>query len=277
MHTIPYGLADNRRPPIATQETSATMEQSDSFTRSTPSRTHLVPPYPHTIPQNQETAELKTPHCTTQLRHWIWEAINTILLIAMIAAVVITLHLHDGQPAPDWPLSITINALVSIYAFVFKGSMAFILTSCIGQFQWSWYCSPRPLRDISRYEDAGRGPLGAFALLCLHRLRQPVAALAAIVTMIGIALDPFFQQLVQSKSCSALLLGGALPSVPRTDFLDQEELPTSLQPAVISGFYQYRSLSDIKYSTGNRTFSTSYSTLGFCNQCDDISEEVTIQ
>jgi hypothetical protein len=234
-------------------------------------------PYQQQVPTEQDAPFLKPKRRAISIMHWVWEAVNAVLLVAMIAAVVITLRLHDGQPAPDWPLSITINALVSIYAFIFKGNMAFILASCIGQFQWSWYRSPRPLKDVALYQEAGRGAMGSFLWLCSLHLRQPVVALAAIITIAGIALDPFFQQLVQSNSCSVVLLGVDKPSVPRTNYLELTDLPSSLQPAVISGFYQAQNLSDFDCSTGNCTFSAKYDTLGFCSHCDDISYNITIQ
>lgn len=262
----------------------------DGLTTEYSSQTHLIPSSAdfeaditstaastQQVPLRQDVPSLKPKRRASNTMRWTWEVLNAVLLVTMIAAVVITLRLHDGQPAPEWPLSITINALVSIYAFIFKANMAFILASCIGQFQWSWYRSPRPLGDVALYQEAGRGPMGAFRWLCSLYLRQPVVALAAIITIAGIALDPFFQQLVQTQSCSAAFPGVDRPSVPRTNYLELIDLPSSLQPAVISGFYQAQNLSDVDCLTGNCTFNGKYDTLGFCTQCDDISSNITVQ
>ncbi|KAI0170991.1 hypothetical protein BJ166DRAFT_589085 [Pestalotiopsis sp. NC0098] len=276
--------------PEASDAFQADMGQEPSLLADSSSRTHLIPSLKESVevpeadalqshpPQPaQDIRSRQTHRRSLGLRYWIWEAINTVLLVAMIVAVAVTLRIHDGQPAPQWPLSITINALVSIYAFVFKANMAFLLSSCISQFQWSWYRSPRPLGDLALYADAERGPLGSFLWLCSHHFRQPGLTIAAVITIAGIAIDPFFQQLVQSRACIVPLVGGGQPSVPRTNYFDLEILPNTLQPAVISGFYQAQNISDVECATGNCTFATQYSTLGFCSQCDDVSSGVSIQ
>ncbi|KAF3014700.1 hypothetical protein E8E14_006122 [Neopestalotiopsis sp. 37M] len=273
-------------PHEASEAYRADMRPDPSFIADSSSRTHLITPLEggegdnlqsHPLQPAQDVRSTEPYQRSLELRYWVWEAINAVLLIAMIVAVVVTLRLHDGQPAPQWPLSITINALVSIYAFVFKASMAFLLSSCISQFQWSWYRSPRPLGDLALYANAERGPMGSFLWLCSHHFRQPAVTMAAIITIAGIAIDPFFQQLVQSQTCSAPVLGGDQPSISRTNYLEVQDLPDTLQPAVISGFYQAQNLSDVNCSTGNCTFSTQYDTLGFCSQCDDVSDDVIIE
>ncbi|KAH8680706.1 hypothetical protein BX600DRAFT_2919 [Xylariales sp. PMI_506] len=210
-----------------------------------------------------------------ELQQWAWEAFNTCVLLVAIVAVVVTLHVHDGQPLPQWPLSITINALLAIYVFIMKASMALILGSCVGQLQWSWYRSPRSMKDMVHYHWARFSPIGSFAWLIFHQLRQPLVALAALITILSIAVDPFIQQLAQTADCTAPLLG-AQASVARTNYLGYESVPSSLQASVISGFYATQNLSDFDCSTGNCTFSNSYSTLGFCSSCADVSSNVTI-
>lgn len=70
-------------------------------------------------------------------RPWTWEIVNCCLLLVSLFAIVATLYPHDGQPLPKWPFSITINALLSVYAVVMKASMLLILASGVGQLQWS--------------------------------------------------------------------------------------------------------------------------------------------
>jgi hypothetical protein len=210
-------------------------------------------------------------------KSWAWEVVNAVLLFIMIIATVITLRLHDGQPVPDWPFSITINAMVSTYALVFKSNVALILTSCIGQFQWSWYQSRHLLGDVALFQDAGRSPWGALVWLCRLHLRQPIVALAALVTILGITIDPFFQQLAQPSSCHAY--SGALqkPSLPRTNYLDISVVSSQLNSSIAAGFYQPPNLSALGCSTGNCTFDTEYSTLAFCSKCEDVSDQSQIE
>lgn len=124
--------------PEASDAFQADMGQEPSLLADSSSRTHLIPSLQESVevreadalqshpPQPaQDIRSRQTHRRSLELRYWIWEAINAVLLVAMIVAVAVTLRIHDGQPAPQWPLSITINALVSIYAFVFKANMAF--------------------------------------------------------------------------------------------------------------------------------------------------------
>lgn len=37
--------------------------------------------------------------------------------------------------------------------------------SGIGQLKWNWFGQTRPLRDIEKFDEATRGPVGAFKLL----------------------------------------------------------------------------------------------------------------
>ncbi|ETS74549.1 hypothetical protein PFICI_13033 [Pestalotiopsis fici W106-1] len=222
---------------------------------------------PTQLGQKETQARVPQRH-THGFRHWAWEAVNAVLLLIMIIATIITLRMHDGQPVPDWPLSISINALISTYAFVFKGTMALILTSCIGQLQWSWFRARRPLKDAALFQDAGRSPIA-------HSFR---------FTILGIALDPFFQQLAQLTSCTVLSASGQRPFVPRTNFLSisgMDEsgggIPVDLPATLASGYYEPPKLSNFDCSTGNCTFRTDYSTLAFCTKCQDISDKMEVQ
>lgn len=72
---------------------------------------------------------------------WKWEFVNSFLLVVAVFAILATLYPHNGQPVPQWPLSITINALLSIYAVWFRASVIFVTAAGIGQLQWQWFSS----------------------------------------------------------------------------------------------------------------------------------------
>lgn len=106
--------------------------------------------------------------------------------------MVATVFPHRDQPIPQWPFKISINAMLAIYTLVFKSAIAYVVTSCVGQLQWSWFSSgSRPLSDAILFDDAGRSPWGLLAILWAHRLRQPLTILAAIIMISGLAIDPF--------------------------------------------------------------------------------------
>lgn len=57
------------------------------------------------------------------LNKWIVEILACLLAIVALVAIVITLAIHDGRPLPEWPFGISVNALVSVFAVILKGSM----------------------------------------------------------------------------------------------------------------------------------------------------------
>lgn len=168
--------------------------------------------------------------------------------------------------------------MLSVYALVLRTSLAFVLSSCIGQLQWAWFSSnPRPLYDLVRYDSAGRGARGALAWLGIYHIRQPLTALGAVLTVIAIVLDPFFQQLIRPVDCSVSYSNEAA-ILPRTNLLDFNYLrigsENDLQSLVMMGALgdDYASA---ECSTGNCTFTDVYTTLGYCSQCEDVSDSLS--
>ncbi|KAI0437556.1 hypothetical protein F4803DRAFT_538370 [Xylaria telfairii] len=227
------------------------------------------------IQEPRTLSEPKQRHWTP----WTWEIANCCLLLISLFAILATLYPHDGQPLPQWPFSITINALLSIYAVVMKASMLLILASGIGQLQWSWFLHPRPLKDVVRYREAAQGPLGSLSWLCRYHIRQPLTALAAVIVITAVAVDPFIQQLVKPIDCKQIQTEGPLASIPRTNYLsyDISSFPSDLLGSLASGFYTPQNLSDFTCGTGNCTFDTEYSSLAYCSICEDVSDSVKIE
>jgi hypothetical protein len=63
------------------------------------------------------------------LDYW-WKAIigSTFMVLALMAIILI-LALHQNRPLPNWPLTITINSLISIMVVILKTSMLAIIAS----------------------------------------------------------------------------------------------------------------------------------------------------
>ena len=56
-------------------------------------------------------------------RAWAFELCACLLAFVVLMAIIVTLKVHDGRPLPNWPLSISVNALISVFAIIFKGTM----------------------------------------------------------------------------------------------------------------------------------------------------------
>ncbi|KAI0407137.1 hypothetical protein F4802DRAFT_554293 [Xylaria palmicola] len=160
-----------------------------------------------------------------------------------------------------------------------KASMLLILASGIGQLQWSWLLYPRSLKDLVRYRDASSGPMGSISWLTKYHLRQPLTALAAIISVTAIAVDPFIQQLVEPVDCKQLEQQGPPASMPRTNYLsyNSRSFPSDLLSSIASGYYAPQNLSDFTCGTGNCTFNAEYSSLAYCSVCEDVSDSLQIE
>lgn len=219
------------------------------------------------------------------LRHWKWEVAACILILAVPTIIVATIFPHGDQPIPQWPFKISINALLSVYALVFKSAIAYVVTSCVGQLQWAWFSSSsRPLSDVVLFDNAGNSPWGLLTMLWAHRLRQPLTIIAAIIMISGLAIDPFIQQLVRPFDCS-IPLDHNVATLPRTNRIDifyrpgedQQNPSHTLRPALAAGLSNSGNEVPWECSTGNCTFPEVYSTLGICSSCEDLSAEIVVE
>jgi len=124
---------------------------------------------------------------------WTWEVLSVALSWACIISIAAILWHYDGKTFPSVPGGITLNAIVSTLATVAKSSLMFASSALLGQMKWDWFEEkPRPLYHLDLYDEACRGPLGATKLL-FGRTALSFASLGAIVTVLGLAVDPFVQ------------------------------------------------------------------------------------
>ena len=57
------------------------------------------------------------------LRQWLLELLSAALIPLSLLAIVLTLALHQNTPIPQWPLGISVNALVSIFTLILKAAI----------------------------------------------------------------------------------------------------------------------------------------------------------
>ncbi|KAH8597168.1 hypothetical protein B0O99DRAFT_685082 [Bisporella sp. PMI_857] len=157
---------------------------------------------------------------------------------------------------------------------VFKASVTFVLASCIGQLQWTWFLSERPLYDVVRYTNAANGPWGSMQLLWTQNIHNPLATLGAFILVATVPLDPIMQQLLTQYDCS-VLLNNENATLPRTNMANNQNLaklnhpPSLLNPTV----YDPNDKIFWSCSTGNCTFSE-FGTVGYCSSCEDLSTSI---
>lgn len=223
---------------------------------------------------------------------WKWEVAACLVIFAIPLIILGTLYPHSGHPLPQWPFKVSINSLLSVYALVLKATIGFILTSCTGQLQWTWFSETRPLTDMLYFDSATRGADGALSLILRQRFRHPLTALGCIITILAVAIDPFVQQLVRPVNCTVELLDdNDAASLPRTNIFedgyrgnssttgaqnDEEKSEKVIESVLYDAIFNPGQDPPWQCSTGNCTFEDTYGTIGVCYSCQDVSADVII-
>lgn len=260
-----------------------------------------LPEKPHYVPETPQKAALE-PHSYEVLggntinsgpgrppglwNQWWVEILNCILMIGTLCAIIAILYPNQTKPLPDWPFDISINTAVSILSTGLKTCAVLILTEGISQLKWKWFQKERPLHDLVIFDNATRGPWGCMRLLFLPRGTHFVASLGAGLILLTLAVDPFTQQLVRYYDCKQTSTTSRA-TLPRSTMFSSAGAHTYAgiwppETAVLGyidqGLYNP---ADIKTpftcETGNCTFDSLYSTLGFCATCEDMSSQLTFE
>ena len=102
---------------------------------------------------------------------WIKELSALLISLLSLLCIILTLRIYDGRPLPNWPLSITINSMVSIFSTIMGMTLLVPLTEGISQAKWLWFRNYHPLSDMEVYNRASQGPWGALEMLWIVRWR----------------------------------------------------------------------------------------------------------
>lgn len=162
--------------------------------------------------------------------------------------------------------------------------MTFVIQTCISQQQWVWFTSERRLYDAALFDSASQGPYGSAVWIWVHHLQQPLTTLGAVILILSVAMDPFYQQLLHYVDCKTPLQDTATAArsnyfdagLPYSADVDNPEMLFGIQSALWSGFFSKPVALQPRCSTGNCTFAT-YSTVGYCSHCQDISEDLKFE
>jgi hypothetical protein len=212
--------------------------------------------------------------------------ISAICMVAIIAALVVL----QNQPASKWPFHgvFSLNAFVSVLSRVAGAALLLPVAEALGQLKWMWFIKgdSRKMWDFEMFDNASRGPWGAFLLL-IHTKGNTIAALGALVTIFALALDPFFQQVLSTpeqwtlqpinSSISRAVRYEPLFSVDFQNGVEVISADASLQAAT-DPFFVGNGTQPMSFGNGSRvefplscpssncTWPT-YETLGMCSKC----------
>ncbi|KAF2474999.1 uncharacterized protein BDR25DRAFT_384460 [Lindgomyces ingoldianus] len=213
--------------------------------------------------------------------------------ICMGAIVGILLYYRDRK-LPQWPGNLTLNTMIAILSKVASASLILPTAEALGQLKWSWFQSgSKKMWDFEIFDNASRGPWGALLLLIRTKCKT-LAALGAAVTLLSLALDPFFQQVVDFPPRWTLQGNSSIPKVTRyqphfgqkfqgtVEVVQQDQNTQGVaelffyghgtQPIILGN--ATRPDIPLLCPTSNCTWPP-YETLGVCSKCVDVSYLLT--
>ncbi|KAF2130498.1 hypothetical protein P153DRAFT_418111 [Dothidotthia symphoricarpi CBS 119687] len=233
------------------------------------------------------------------LKIWLLEIISWVFSAVCMAAVIIVLIYLKDDPLANWSLTkipgLTLNAYISLLSRMAGAALIIPVSEALGQLKWSWFQqNSKQMWDFEIFDNASRGPWGSLLLL-VRTKGKALAALGAMITMCMMALDPFFQQVVDFPD--RWTLQDTLSAIPRTthyersfgrEYRDGFEVATDDPDMflVVEKFSYGNGTEPVVFGNGTRpeiplSCPTSkctwplYETLGVCSQCADISSHLT--
>jgi hypothetical protein len=119
-----YDLQDNDQKPFANPQakfrpsSSASRDIKRSYSPVVTSLSLKAQQSWHQRPQNW---------FDTVFGGWWQEILSMFLAMAMFAALIATLRLYDGRALQEWPLAISINALISVQSVIMKTALIVVI------------------------------------------------------------------------------------------------------------------------------------------------------
>ena len=134
------------------------------------------------------------------LKRWLLELISWLFSALCMGAVIgVLIYLKDDSLS-KWTLAektgLTLNTYISILSKMAGAALILPVSEALGQLKWSWFLEhSKQMWDFEIFDNASRGPWGSMLLLIRTKGRA-LAALGAMIMLCSLALDPFFQQVV---------------------------------------------------------------------------------
>ncbi|PYI04662.1 hypothetical protein BO78DRAFT_462472 [Aspergillus sclerotiicarbonarius CBS 121057] len=218
---------------------------------------------------------------------WAWEIVSCVIAVAALVAIIVVLYNYDGQPIPDWPYGITLNALISLLVTVMKAAMVFPITEGLSQLKWSWFNRGNRLSDLSLLDAASRGAVSA-TLVLFRFLPRHLVSIGCFILVVAAAIAPFVQQVINTTAQPVPSPDQSSIRICNTSsYVDYGEgagpgmnkVPLSTTGAIYTGLFQSQgpnsNVVTMACSTGNCTFAP-YQSLGFCSRCANITDALTL-
>ncbi|KAE8454223.1 hypothetical protein EG329_005148 [Mollisiaceae sp. DMI_Dod_QoI] len=221
---------------------------------------------------------------------WTIEVASQVFSILCMVAIIALLAKIEGSLLESWPSPVSPNAVVSIASTAAKAALILPVAEAISQLKWLHFRTEgRTLGDLQTYDDASRGPMGAFTFFWRCRRSSLVAYIGCAITIVALTVDPFSQQIL-SYHTMPTLSPGSVATTSRSliyDYGSQGQgdngvsgdgvyaRDNGMAAAVMTGVYGFQTPVQFQCTSSNCTF-PDFTSLGVCSECTDVTAS-TIQ
>ena len=225
-------------------------------------------------------------------KRWLFELCSWLVSAVCMGAIVGVYISISGHAMTESERSLTI---ANILGKVASAALIVPTSEALGQLKWNWFHESKAMWDFEIFDKASRGAWGA-ALLLFRTKGRSIAALGALLILLLLAIDTFFQQVVTYPDRWALQNEtSSLPVVqtyqpPLTTYyrkgLEQGQRDQLTGHTFDSYFYGHGSI-PVPFGSGfrpdiplscpsSRCDWPEYDTLATCSSCTDVSQDLNI-
>jgi hypothetical protein len=227
-------------------------------------------------------------------RRWALEFISLGISAFCMAPIIAALIFIQDKPPWKWPFG-NIQTFITALAKVAAAALIIPTSEAIGQLKWNWFNGKfsKEIYDFEIFDQPSRGPWGSFMLLILTKGRS-LASLGAVLTLLMLGIDTFFQQVVSIPQRWEFDSPVRLRSVTHYEarsapfsrgglmqFDVDEDMSTVVEKFLFDNGTQLNSWGNgtqaifpVICPTGNCTW-PEHQTLAVCSACEDVSEMLT--
>lgn len=225
-------------------------------------------------------------------KRWLLELASwTISALCMCAVVGIYLRIN-GRLMGDHKLALN---CANVLGKIASAALIVPTSEALGQLKWNWFHNSNAIWDFEIFDKASRGPWGA-ALLLYRTKGRSLAALGALLIVLLLAIDTFFQQVIQYQDRWALdVLTGAVPRVVNFNPLFKPSFSMGYETtaenqdlsSALRSYFYFNGTEPVAYGNGTRpdiplSCPTSkcewpeYETLAVCSKCEEVSSSLDL-
>ena len=128
---------------------------------------------------------------------WIYEICAIVVSVAFMIAIVVVLKTRiHGKLRSSWTLPLAPNTIIALFSTLSKSAILLVITACISQLKWIYFGRRgHRVMDLQIFDAASRGPLGGIALIVRIRWGATIASSGALITILALFQDAFYQQI----------------------------------------------------------------------------------